>query len=712
MLVHVPDLYEGELDIREGTTSVYDGAAKNCRNIESVVISDSVTEIGDEAFYNCTALKSVLFGNAPIKRIGSRAFYSCNALPSVCLPNETEEIGAEAFAKCDALAFISLDTNGEPQLKTIGERAFYECSSLRGIDTEDVLCLDAFTEVTSVGKEAFASCNVIESVRLPQSLKEIPEGMFDNSDMVKNVEWGGAEIVSKNAFRATAIEVADMSSSNVKCIEDGAFANCEKLYAAAFGSAQTEISQLFADSGKRIIVYLPSGVPSLDSADAANLEESGAIYDIVYTTASNDDMAQQIFGAGHTSPHSGSYKIYDGSLYNLVSSEATLVKVGLAKTKLTMPTSYKITACEENAFNGCDSLESVLWNKTVKNIPSYAFAGNTNLKIFLFRDISNETAASGATIGEYAFEGCTSLETMRMSKNIASVGSGAFMGCTSLKEVLWQMPADIPDDAFNGCTSLEKFSVSSNTIDGLQSIGERAFKDCRMLTDMGGLNNLQFAELISIKDNAFENCDSIVSLILPSCMQSIGNEVFAGCSALESVYINGSIEELGRMVFGDDVGTSRFVLDGAEDFREKWGAQLDEDYGEDASIKLITDKSEQVLQSTETAEQLDETVKTDEIDMMLETNDADSMEKTENNEEETPPKTDSSVSDNINEENTDDKDIESGEEIKEEIEAEEKEEKEETQTQEKDEEAEEKSQESEETEKVEEIQEIEETPES
>jgi hypothetical protein len=586
MLVRVPKSYSGELNIRDNTTAIYERAAKDCRDITSVVFNNDVAQIGDEAFYNCTSINNISFGDTPIEKIGARAFYSCVRLKNIEIPCSTEIIGEEAFARCDSLSYIGFGE--QPQLKIIENNAFYGCSALQGINANNALQLDTLSEITEIGEDAFANCPLIQNVVLPNNLSVLSDGLFENCVSLDTVTWNGAGQIGKNAFRGSGFKNVDLSLSNVYSIDDGAFADCDNLYTIAFGSALTNISSSFANDGAQIIMYLPNGVPSAGD-DISALMANGQLYNVAYTTYENDSAAAVL---PNTSPHSGTYIVDNGSLYTNISYKTDrLVKVGINKTEFDMISSQVVEAVDDNAFDGCESLTTVIYNRSTANVPAYAFANNTNLTSFVFRDVQNQNNVP-ITIGEYAFAGCTSLRNIVLPHNIEDVGEGAFMDCSGLLNVQWYSISDIPNDAFNGCTQMQMFGISTDAISNVKVIGERAFKNCISLSDMGGFNNLHFGVLEEIKDNAFDGCGSIRSFEIPSSVRILGNEVFANCDELESVKISGELDEIGLMIFGYDTGNSYFLVNDAESFREKWGDVLQNDYGEDAPERLIKSVNE------------------------------------------------------------------------------------------------------------------------
>ena len=113
-----------------------------CKNS---TIPNSVTSIGDWAFYHCTGLTSVTIPNS-VTSIGDEAFYHCTGLTSVTIPNSVTSIGDEAFGYCTGLTSITIPNS----VTSIGNYAFKYCTDLTSVSIGN--------SVTSIGDEAFGSC--------------------------------------------------------------------------------------------------------------------------------------------------------------------------------------------------------------------------------------------------------------------------------------------------------------------------------------------------------------------------------------------------------------------------------------------------------------------------------------------------------------------------------------------------------------------------
>ena len=134
------------------------------------------------------------------------------------------------------------------------------------------------------------------------------------------------------------------------------------------------------------------------------------------------------------------------------------------------------------------------------------------------------------SIGDYAFDNCTSLTSIEIPSSVTSIGDGAFAYCTSLTSI------EIPS--------------------GVTSIGSRVFKDCTSLTSIEIPSGVT-----SIGDYAFKNCTSLASIEIPSSVTSIGNEAFAYCTNLTSIEIPGGVTSIENYAFSNCTSLNSINVD-------------------------------------------------------------------------------------------------------------------------------------------------------
>lgn len=123
-------------------------------------IPNSVTTIGEGAFYYCSSLKSIAIPSS-INRICKEAFSFCYNLTSITIPNSVKWIEEEAFSFCREVTSLTIGTG----VISIGERAFNRCSSLKSITIPN--------SVKWIEKNAFADCDALASITIGTGVTSI-----------------------------------------------------------------------------------------------------------------------------------------------------------------------------------------------------------------------------------------------------------------------------------------------------------------------------------------------------------------------------------------------------------------------------------------------------------------------------------------------------------------------------------------------------------
>jgi len=147
--------------------------------IVNYTIPDSVTTIGNSAFYYCTSLTSVTIGNS-VTTIGYSAFYYCTSLTSVTMGNSVTTIGYSAFSYCYDLTSVTMGNS----VTTIGEYAFYYCISLTSVTMGN--------SVTTIGEYAFYYCISLTSVTIGNRVTTIGNAAFYYCTSLTHVWYTGS----------------------------------------------------------------------------------------------------------------------------------------------------------------------------------------------------------------------------------------------------------------------------------------------------------------------------------------------------------------------------------------------------------------------------------------------------------------------------------------------------------------------------------------
>ena len=171
----------------------------------------------------------------------------------------------------------------------------------------------------------------------------------------------------------------------------------------------------------------------------------------------------------------------------------------------------------------------------VTEIGNYAFSGCSS--------IETVEIPSGITrIGYEAFEMCDNLKTFTVGENIEEIGYYCFYGCSNLKMVYYNATGDnvMAYDAFSGCGSLEKF-VASDKVTYIPDY---------ILSDAYSLSVVELSETIErIGYGAFSYCTNLQSIDLPEKLKVIESDAFYYCSSLSELKLPSSLVSIGSYAF-------------------------------------------------------------------------------------------------------------------------------------------------------------------
>lgn len=235
-------------------------------DITRLVISNTVTTIGDLAFESCTSLTSVTIGDN-VTSIGEEAFENCSTLTNINIPNGVTNIGWDAFRDCITLTNITIGSN----VTTIGGEAFYGCSSLTSVTIP--------YSVTSIEGRAFYGCSSLTSIIIPDGVTNFGYGVFDNCTnlpVIGNLRYADTYLVGAVDKTLSSYTVRD----GTRWIGHEAFYACTNLMNTTLPNSLTNIGEsAFRNCSNFASVTIPNGVTSIGFEAFYGCSSLASVYD-------------------------------------------------------------------------------------------------------------------------------------------------------------------------------------------------------------------------------------------------------------------------------------------------------------------------------------------------------------------------------------------------------------------------------------------------
>lgn len=313
--------------------------------------------------------------------------------------------------------------------------------------------------VSQIGDSAFESNTVLESVILPDSIKDIDDWAFYGCKALSEIKFSSnLNTIGDYAFDdckgITSIELPE----SVTSIGLAAFSNCDSLRNVTLPNSLEFIGKYAFSNTSIIDITVPSSVTTLENS--------------VFYRCESLESAE--------------------ILCNLNDLPESTFRYCLSLKSVSLPSS--IQTIGEYAFEQCKSLESIILPENLRTLKDNAFDECSNLS-------SVQLPNSVTSIGENAFSSCKMLTSIVIPNGITSIKSYTFDGCSSLNSVIIPNSVkSIKKAAFQGCKSLASITIPNS----ITSIESYAFNNCT------GLNNLVIPNSVkTIGANAFNKVPHI-----------------------------------------------------------------------------------------------------------------------------------------------------------------------------------------------------------
>lgn len=559
----------GQIEWEEGLTKVIDNLFQNMESSLKVDFQNQITEIGNHAFDS--SLITGITGTNKLVKIGEYAFNSCAGISGkVELPAVTE-IHAYAFSK-----IFATDFEISENITLIDNSAFMNCTNLKAINKNDGVAdvdLGNMTKLAEIGKQAFAGCSSIVSLRLSGTITKINDSAFSKLTTLANVKFNdngeaGTTELGSSVFSGCTNLVEVSTAKNVGIIGSSAFSGCIKLMRLNLAEGLQIIKSGAFSGCARLEGALPEGVSEkYSSASGAKvmLPNEKAVLEIPGTvTAIEDSAFASCYSADETLQADGEkepsdYKIGIKAVHIAGNPAGTTIGASAFAgcqnlTKLTL--GEGVTGLGDSALKDTRleeiTIPSTFETGTAKNSP-FTSGENSTLKKVTFAD-------GIKVIPQYFLNTITTLTEIEIPASVQKIGDHAFADCSNLKTVTFKEQdasklTTIDTSAFEGCSLM----TLSKLPEGVTTINASAFKDCKKIS----LTDLPTG-LITIGNAAFENCTMLRIGKLPA-ITALGMAAFKNCVKLPFLSVDTSnLAEINATAFEGCTGLSSVQINGGE----------------------------------------------------------------------------------------------------------------------------------------------------
>ena len=377
-------------------------------------------------------------------------------------------------------------------VRMLGNNSFYGCSSVISISLPSTL--------ERLGMYAFGGCVSLTHLMVRSDVVA-EEGAFRDAGVsgygVDLVFEDGASVANRLFWGSERVTSVDLGT--VTRLSERAFYGLE-------GTVFTSMSDIVSIGD--LAMYGCTGLTSLELGDC--LEHLGV--DAFYRCSSLKGVRFSSMDCDPLTP-SGVFRDTGADMsFDIVSP---------------------CTSIPSYLFVGTD-VDSLTIDDSVVTVMGYAFHGYDGAEVIL--------PVGLVSIGDHAFDGCTSLHSLTISESMIDIGKSAFDGCSGLNAISFSSNLDdlTPDEVFFRGTGAQNVSVS---VSGVSRVPDNLF------LGMSGMTSLTLDDsIVSIGDSAFAFCTSLGSVALNK-VSDIGDNAFLSCDSLQSVSFGSESVTIGDRAF-------------------------------------------------------------------------------------------------------------------------------------------------------------------
>lgn len=562
--------------------------------IVNVIIEDGVESIGEDAFCECSAIKSVDIASS-VKIIKQNAFIDCASLETIVIPSSVESIGYCAFMNCSSLKSLDIPSS----VKTIGSAAFSGCTQLESVNLSD--------GIERIEGSAFENCNSMYTVEIPDSVMFIGSLAFSrgwgpgmvlrcsiggpaytyatNENNGVKFEWNGKYFKGSGKCGDNVNYEFDAETQTLVISGTGEMYDYESYY---WGTESNAPFFSYAKSIKKIVIE--DGVTGLGMNSisfASNLEE-------IYIPASVEKLEYGLPSNGKN------YMIYadEGTYAYNYAIENWYCINGKIQGKCGYEAHYTfdketglLTIGGTGEFDYYDTYQTFSpwqlngWNDLIKDVvieegitslgSNETFANCPNIKSL---NISSTVTDLYAITDNYWSNQEICFESINVSEENPDFASIEGVLFNKEKTTLISYPINKPGENYSVPYTVETigefaFSYNKNLVsidipDSVTSIKNYAFEESAALKDVAlpagitsiesylfyncpALENVTIPYGVeSIDYAAFELCSSLKNIEIPDSVKSIDSYAFMGCKSLESIVLPNGVTEIKPHLFG------------------------------------------------------------------------------------------------------------------------------------------------------------------